>query len=236
LEANLKHFPQLKKTLYLKILGCLLLLQWLSPNLYSQSIFMGEIATFVKNYKKPLFKNYELAIKWSSETSTNFEDKLNINTEPRDSISAINELRQTILKLQNEAFLEASIDSLTLQDSIFNVYFHLGKTYEWANMTNGNVENTFLEQVGFREKLYQNKPFNYRDVVEMQERLLEYAENNGYPFASVWLDNIIVKNGEISATLFMNKGRLVIFKDVNIVGDAKISKAYLKNYLGLKSG
>ncbi len=232
----MKHFPQLKKTLYLKILGCLLLLQWLSPNLYSQSIFMGEIATFVKNYKKPLFKNYELAIKWSSETSTNFEDKLNINTEPRDSISAINELRQTILKLQNEAFLEASIDSLTLQDSIFNVYFHLGKTYEWANMTNGNVENTFLEQVGFREKLYQNKPFNYRDVVEMQERLLEYAENNGYPFASVWLDNIIVKNGEISATLFMNKGRLVIFKDVNIVGDAKISKAYLKNYLGLKSG
>jgi outer membrane protein assembly factor BamA len=236
LELVLKQFPQLKKIIFIKILSYFLLMQWFSPSLHSQSIFSGEIINFVKNYKKPLFENYELSINWLQETPSNFENKLNIDLEPRDSLSAINELRKTLLKLQNETYLEASIDSLTLQDSIFTVHFYLGKTYEWASMTNGNVENTFLEQVGFREKLYQKKPFNYRDVVKMQERLLEYAENNGYPFASVWLDNILVKNGKISATLFMNKGRLVIFETVNVVGDAKISKAYLKNYLGLKSG
>ena len=214
----------------------MLILQWFSTDLQGQGIFSADLFKFAKNYKKPRYQNYELSIKWLGETPKNLKEKLNIDTKPIDSLTAIQELRTTLLKLQSQAFLEASIDSFFVEDSIFTVYFYLGKTYEWANMTNGNVEKTFLEQVGFREKLYQNKPFNYRDVVKMQERLLEYAENNGYPFASVWLDNIVVKNGEISAMLFMNKGRLIIFDEVNIVGDAKISQAYLKSYLGLKSG
>lgn len=207
-----------------------------SIGVQAQNMFSDYLFQFVKNYKKPRFQNYELSLNWSEDVPKNFAEKLNIDLQPIDSLTAINELRKTILKLQSQAYLETSIDSLVLKDSTFTAHFYLGKTYEWANLTNGNVENVFLEQIGFREKLYQNKPFYYLDLVKMQERLLEYAENNGYPFASVWLDNIVVKNGKISATLYMNKGRLIIFEDIAITGDAKISKAYLKSYLGIKSG
>jgi len=201
-----------------------------------QHIFYDDISNFVKNYKKPRYRNYDLSVEWLDDVPENLVDKLDVKTTLIDSLTAMNELRKTLLKLQSQAYLEASIDSLTLQDSTFTAYFHLGKTYEWANLSNGNVENVFLEQIGFREKIYQNKPFNYLEVVKMQERLLEYAENHGYPFASVWLGNIHILNGEISATLFMNKGRLIVVENIAVNGDVKISDAYLQSYLGLKTG
>ena len=86
------------------------------------------------------------------------------------------------------------------------------------------------------KKLYNDKPFNYWEVVKLQESLLQYAENNGYPFAAVWLDSIEVENNKISAQLFMQKNHLILIDTINIIGDAKISAGYLENYLGLKEG
>lgn len=221
---------------FIKNIGCLWLLCLTCTSIQAQNIFYNTLFNFAKNYEKPRYENYELSVKWLGDVPDNLEDKLEIKTELIDSLAAINELRKTLLKLQSQAYLEASIDSLTLQDSIFTAHFHLGKMYEWANLTNGNVEDVFLEQVGFREKLYQNKPFNYLEIVKIQERLLEYAENHGYPFASVWLGNIQIVDGEISATLFMNKGRLIVVENIAVNGDVKISDTYLKSYLGLKTG
>ena len=214
----------------------ILLFQMVVINLQGQSVFLGGLFDFIKDYKKPRYQNYELSVKWIKPPPKGLEEKLDIDTTPIDSLNTIRELRKTILKLQAQAYLEASIDSLTVADSTFTAYFYLGKTYKWANLTNGNVENAFLDQVGYREKLFQNKPFNYKEIVKLQESLLAYAENNGHPFAAVWLDNIQVKQGAISATLWMNKGKLVMIKDLSIKGDAKISKTYLRNYLGVKTG
>lgn len=153
-----------------------------------------------------------------------------------DSLSIINELKTLVLKLQNAAYLEASVDTLAVQNDQYLAYLHVGNQYKWAKLKNGNVENVFLEQVGFRERLYTNKPFSYQEVVKLQESLLEYAENNGYPFAQVWLDSIQINGRQLSASIHMEKGQLVLIKELSIEGTAEISKVYLENYLGLKPG
>lgn len=153
-----------------------------------------------------------------------------------DSISLIGELKDIILKLQGQAYLEASIDTLVQTDSIYVAMLHLGRQFEWANLKNGNVEEVFLEQVGFRERLYRNKPFSYKDVRKLQESLLTYAENNGYPFARVWLDSIRIQGEKIRAQVFMEKNQLVLIEKLSIQGDVKLSKAYLNNYLGIAEG
>lgn len=164
------------------------------------------------------------------------EKKLKLKKVHTDSMAVILELKKAIRQLQDNAYLEASVERLVRKDSTYTAYFRVGAPYEWASLKNGNVENAFLSKVGFRERLYQNKPFHYKDLVKLQESLLEYAENNGYPFASVWLDSLAVKRGSISATLMMRKNQLVFFEEINIIGEAKISKAYLQNYLGIKTG
>lgn len=153
-----------------------------------------------------------------------------------DSLTLRNALNALLIELRNDAYLTASVDSLYWQDTMVIADLHAGPQYEWTELTNGNVETAFLDQVGFREKLFNKKPFRYTELINIQEKLLNYAENNGYPFASVWIDSIYFNNEKISAQLFMQRNKLIFFKELNIVGNAKITARYLENYLGIKPG
>ncbi len=153
-----------------------------------------------------------------------------------DSLSLIENLKNTIASLHNDAYLAASIDTVIWRDTVAQVNLQTGAQYEWTSLANGNVEAVFLEQIGFRERLLDGKPFNYSQLIKIQEKLLNYAENNGYPFASVWLDDIVVAEEKIGAKIFMEKSRLIFFDKVKIFGNAKITTRYLENYLGIKNG
>lgn len=163
-------------------------------------------------------------------------DQLTYRQSFSDSLSLVNELKSVLLQLQDQAYLEASFDQISHQDTLTTAVLHVGEKYHWAKLENGNVEAVFLSQIGFRERLYNGKPFHYKEVLKLQESLLAYAENNGYPFASVWLDSIQVSKDQIAAKIYMKRNQLFLIDKVNIIGDAKISATYLEHYLGLQEG
>lgn len=186
----------------------------------------------------PMWAQQQVLLKLHAFDQDTFFIKKNITYQNKHkaAITIPDELQQIVKQLHQKAYLEASIDSLSVQDSTHHAWLHVGKTYQWATLRNGNVEAAFLNQIGFRERLYQNKPFVYQKIIQVQDDLLTYAENNGYPFAEVWLDSLVIQNGELSAELMMKKNQLVFIKDIIIKGKVKISKTYLENYLGLKKG
>ena len=192
-------------------------------------ILVGIAENFAQN-------RYQLQLIPLDKDQAFIKKRVNFSDQFSDSIAVVGELQRILFQLQNQSYLEASIDNLERRDSIFYAFLNVGNPYEFATLKNGNVEDVFLSQVGFKERLYTGKPFNYREVVELQESLLKYAENNGFPFAAVWLDSIEVEKNKISAQLFMQKNRLILIDTINIIGDAKISASYLENYLGLKEG
>jgi outer membrane protein assembly factor BamA len=158
------------------------------------------------------------------------------------SIAAI--LRGGILALHRQTYLEAAVDSVVFLgktvgkkiDKQALVYLHLGKMYKWGTLRNGNVDAAFLTQIGFRERLLDGKPLLSSEIFDIEERLLTYAENNGYPFARVWLDSLTMHNGEISAALMMHTGAVFVIDSLRIEGTAKISLRFLENYLDFKKG
>lgn len=146
-------------------------------------------------------------------------------------------LQNTILNLQKKAYLTTSFDSVSTKNKTTTAYLYLGNSYKWANLKNGNVEPAFLEQIGFRERLYSNQIFDYQSIVQLQESLLNYAENHGYPFASVYLGDIIIENGQISAQLFMQKNKLITIETLKLEeSSVKIGQQYLENYLDIHEG
>ncbi len=181
-------------------------------------------------------QGYELRILATDHSEVWQELELDIQNRPADSLGLINELRRITNELHQRAYLEASVDTIAMKDSLAIAFLHLGPQYEWMALTDGNVGEAWLDQVGFRERIYRKKPFNYTEVARLQERLLEYAENNGFPFAKVWLDSIRVRGKGISANLMMDKGPLILISEINVQGTAKLSKTYLTRYLGLREG
>ena len=153
-----------------------------------------------------------------------------------DSVGAIQESQQLVRKLQQDAYLTASIDTTYLRHDTLYSYLFIGERYRWARLRNGNVGHSLLAQAGFKEKLYTGKPFLPAEWVKLQEAVLSQAENNGYPFASIRLDSLEITNNQIDATVLIDKGPLILFDSVQITGNTKTTRKFLTRYLQLYPG
>lgn len=158
-----------------------------------------------------------------------------ITTEQQltDSTAARRALEETLMTLRNNAYLGASIDSIAYQDSSQTAYLFVGDAYEWGILKPGNVEPFFLGQTTYKEKFFQDEAFHYKEIANIQQQLLNVAENNGYPFASVQLDSFRVYGDQVYAQLKLDKNNLILLDDINIEGDAKINPKFLSSYLHL---
>lgn len=154
----------------------------------------------------------------------------------KDSLSALNALQAAVAKLRKEAWLEASVDSFTYRSDTLKAWVYSGPRYEWVSLRNGGIPDEFLSKSGFREKLFKGKTFNFQELAKIEEQLLKTAENNGYPFAAVYLDSIFIAEGKVQACLMLDKGEAVFWDSLQVSGDVKISNTYLSNYLGIKKG
>jgi len=115
----------------------------------------------------------------------------------------------------------------------------LGPALRWVSLRAGAGfgDEDWLSDAGYRAKHFKEKPLHFGAVLKLEQAVLEQAENNGYPFATVWLDSVVVDSGgAISAILQIDRKRFFVFKTLKINGDLKLPKAFLPNYLGIKTG
>lgn len=170
----------------------------------------------------------------SSEKAEIFFETYNPKKQFRDSTEVKNGLGELILNLRSDAYLSASLDSLELTDSTAFAEIYVGRQFAKFNLKSGGIEKAALDAAGFRQKSFQGKPLDFSKVKKLQSAILNFYENSGYPFASVFLDSITFEKEKVSAALKVKKGKLVYFKDMEVRGDARVSDQYLINYLGIE--
>ncbi|MCO6499759.1 MAG: BamA/TamA family outer membrane protein [Vicingus serpentipes] len=151
-------------------------------------------------------------------------------------LSLKNELNGIFKQLNNASYLTATTDSIVVNSSHYSVFIHLGKTYQWARLTNSNVDEEVLSKLGFRDKLYNSKPFSQRQILSLYQKIITHYENHGYPFASIRLDSVQINANELTAKLYLEKNQLYKIDSVIIYGNATISDQYIKNYIKIKDG
>jgi outer membrane translocation and assembly module TamA len=151
-----------------------------------------------------------------------------------DTSARQKELGLLLNKLNSGGYLEAGYSSFSYDVNRLTARLTIGALWEWATLQNGNVDEVILNRIGFKERLYENRPFEPMQITRLTESILDYCENNGYPFASVRLDSFSVSEQKLSGKIFLDKNKLVTIDSLGIVGDAKIAKVYLANYLGFR--
>ncbi len=166
------------------------------------------------------------------------KEEITFVKEFEDEIALNKELYRIRLELFNRSFLANSIDSIRIDSFTRIAHLTVGDSYKWAGLKRGNTDENFLNRIGFKERFYSKKPFYYTEVLQLINRLQNYAENNGYPFATVGLDSIhFIDDTSIEANLRLDKKLLITYEGIEIVGDkVKISKKYLERYLGIEQG
>ena len=143
-------------------------------------------------------------------------------------------LEQLLEDLRTQTYYAASIDSIQQQDSLFVAYLFLGNAYENFVIATGNIAPTIWKKTGLDRFL--NRPISYTQVQALQEELVKYGENNGYPFTAVQLADIQIKEATIKSTINWNRGRFIQIGDIVLEGSEVVQTAYLENYLGIRKG
>jgi outer membrane protein assembly factor BamA len=94
-----------------------------------------------------------------------------------------------------------------------------------------------MTQAAVNKFQWQDRPLDASQIATVSGRLLQWAENNGYPFARVWLETVRpVDTAGIYGSFMLDRGPLQLLDSIAIESDVRISRNYLLRYLDLKQG
>ncbi len=153
-----------------------------------------------------------------------------------DSMALKNLLSDRMQQLYARGYLAAFYDIQHKSAGKLMVLFYTSKRYLLANLRPGDLDDEMLRRVGYKEKFFHNTPFSYQEIGSLLEKLLIFSENNGYPFASVNLDSLLIQDQNISATLIYQSGPLIHFDSLKIEGVDNLKGSFIMSYLGIYRG
>jgi len=142
----------------------------------------------------------------------------------KDVIS--NRMKALMTEYINYGYLDISVSSeYTSKNNCLTVKIYEGNKY---NFNVNSTENRF--------ELERKKFFAIPDIDEKIEEILDYYNNNGYPFANICIDSFSTKNDIINMHLNLNKGRRVVIDTIVIKGAAGTNRSLIIKESGLKKG
>ena len=138
--------------------------------------------------------------------------------------------------LQSRGYITASIDSLQADSAAAHVLLFLGEKYQWANLYTQPHDEDLLSAIRWNTAQLRKSALQFSEIHLRQEQLLSHLEDNGHPFAKIFLDSIRVTGGEVEAHLAITRGPAYRIDSIRVFGDANVSRQFLQRYLDLPNG
>ena len=185
------------------------------------------------------FSQYTISLKavdGSQKKLDRMAAELKLKKSFSDSVRAMKGLDDFRHGLYANGYLAATIDSMTRQSGHADVFVHTGEVYRLVRLSPGNVDEGILSESGLRERIYRNKPVSLRTLSSIQDKLLDWCDANGHPFAVIRYDSIQIGDNDLSAALHLELNRRITIDSIIVRGSSKLSTTYLYNYLSLKPG
>jgi outer membrane protein assembly factor BamA len=141
----------------------------------------------------------------------------------------IRELPQTLL---SKGFLSASLDSFYVDSPKAFIRLFAGQRYQWGEVVYPAEYKAVLTAIngsgGRRPRVrYINPAEDYRT------RLLDYFEENGYPFATVAYDSVRLEGNTLSGKIVVEKGSFYKIDSIAQFGSLRMNPKFLHRYLGI---
>ncbi len=151
-----------------------------------------------------------------------------------DSNTTVIELNQFIQALHEFGYTEAGIDKIIWKNDTATAHLHAGQRYSFGHINPGNVPKGVLRKVGFKTNMFEGKEMRPERLKKLKDRIIEFYENKGFPFAAITLDSLQLDSNQLTAKLHLEKNLEFRIDSIILKGTARIKSKYLQNYLGIK--
>lgn len=164
-------------------------------------------------------------------------DKLKVDTTLvfANNQLAKEHLTQKHKNLLNKGYFEASIDTLINNEKHLTAHLKIGPKYNGINLNVSNLTPTIKRHLNLPEAADSLK-LSLLEWEMFNNKVLQFAENNGYPFATIALVNTLIENKQITASLKYTANQQILFDSILVKGDAKLNTVFLQNLLAVKPG
>ncbi|WP_461631837.1 BamA/TamA family outer membrane protein [Labilibaculum euxinus] len=146
---------------------------------------------------------------------------------------AFKRLENKISKLKQKGYLEASVDSVSVNRDTIIAVIHQGGKYEWAEINFCGIDNLDLSALGLRSVNKRRKFISFSDLEILQTEILNHLGDNGYPFATLKLSRISIANKKVSGEWEIEPHDFIRWDSVVIKGTSKLKPKFLQRYLGI---
>jgi hypothetical protein len=166
--------------------------------------------------------DYDIDARYKKEINKSYTNTFN------DTISLYNEINTKLDAFWKSGFVNVYADSVVFKDNIATATIHVGKKFD-----SFFIIKTIYEDEKFSDKEFDvtNKKFNSIELGKLKEKIVQYYEQNSYPFASVKLDSVSLSDNIFSAILFINPHLKSNFDSINLIGTVKLNRKYLFKYI-----
>lgn len=182
----------------------------------------------------------KLALTFINDTTTLPNNFIPYTTQHSSHNACIQYLQNTLLQnLYTQGYVSTAIDTLfrsqTTDTLTTNATVYVGTKYNEIQLNIKKIPYALLQKIGYKinpQSNYLTLPF-YK-VPFLIDKILSNAENNGYPFAQIYLDSLQIQGANIQAILqYLPQKRITIDSVLIQSNDVKINKKYIYNFFNI---
>lgn len=171
------------------------------------------------------------------DKDTVFLQQLRLQTDFRNRELCMEYVQSLPGLLSSKGYPVASVDSIYYDSLSAYMQLYLGEPLAWTKLHIDSADRKLLEQVNWSSKKADaQKPVDFHTLQNLQQKLLDYLENNGYPFAKIQLDSIQLEGEAFEARLKIERGPLYRIDSISNLGTARLTPVFLQHYLGIPNG
>lgn len=153
-----------------------------------------------------------------------------------DSSAREKHIQKLIHALQLEGYPTAAIKSRNYSGDTLAIILHAGEAFHWLQLRRGNLSDSLADKAGFDKVGIHGRPLDFHQLHHFFDGVLEESQNIGYPFATIRLDSISIKDLQLAAAINFDPGPFIVFDTVEIGGDSKTKADYLSKVLRIPPG
>lgn len=177
---------------------------------------------------------YRLQYESADRNISFLKDTLKLQQNFSNGQTCANYVNRLPALLASKGYPAASVDSMAFDSTTAYCVLYVGEPLRYTYLQTDSIDPAILEGIGWNRR--SKKAIDLTQFAQVQERVMNYMENNGYPFASVLIDSVEIRNDSMYAVLNIDKGPLYKIDSIRNYGTASISGGFLQQYLGLKNG
>ncbi len=180
--------------------------------------------------------NYLLQVNYVDSNFNNARENAAIQILFNSKTECDQYIVKLLSNLRAKGFIAASLDSISHIENHGFIQIYLGQQYKSLQLTIRPKDLLVMQDVVPKNKLQPLNNINFSAYPDIAEKLLDYFEERGYPFAKINLDSLQIIDNKILATLLIDKGFSYRIDSIRLFGSAKISDNFMHRYLNIERG